>query len=572
MYTELHARSAFSFLEGASVPEEMATACARQGMSAMAVLDRDGVYGAPRFYLAAKKSSVKAHIGAEVTSAFGWRYPLVVASREGYQNLCRLITRMKLRARKGEGHVEREEIAELRAGLICMTGGEEGPLAAALAQGGAAQGMECVQELCALFGRANVYVELQRHYGREEEARNQAAVEIARKLSLPLLATNGVCHAMPEERELLDVFTCIRHHRVLATAGRLLSRNCERHIKSPQEMQRLFVDLPEAIANTQILSSRLQFTLNDLGYEFPKYPVPDGCSQMQFLRERTREGMVARYGPENERARKQIDRELALVEKLDLPGYFLIVWDMVRFCREHNILVQGRGSAANSAVCYALGITAVDPVGMDLLFERFLSEERGEWPDIDLDLPSGEQRERAIQYVYERYGKLGAAMTANVIPSRGRSAAREVGKTLGFEPAQIDRLAKVMNQFEFTDPAETLPRHLASVGLDLNSDRVRLFARLWGEMQDLPRHLGQHSGGMVICQGHIDAVVPLENASMPGRGVVQWDKDDCADMRIVKVDLLGLGMMSVLEECVELVPKHYGKPLDLSQLPADDPF
>src|SRR6185503_1597918 len=219
----------------------------------------------------------------------------------------------------------------------------------------------------------------------------------------------------------------------------------------------------------------------------------------------------------------------------------------------HDILVQGRGSAANSAVCYSLGITAVDPVGMDLLFERFLSEERGEWPDIDLDLPSGDRRERVIQHVYEKYGRLGAAMTANVITYRGRSAAREVGKALGFEAAQVDRLAKVMNNFEFTDPADTLPRHLASVGLDLNSDGVRLFARLWGELQDLPRHLGQHSGGMVICQGQLDAVVPLENASMPGRVVVQWDKDDCADMGIVKVDLLGLGMMAAIQDALTLV-------------------
>src|SRR6266404_553097 len=330
MYTELHARSAFSFLEGASVPEELAAACKAHEMSAMAVLDRDGVYGAPRFYLAATKIKVKAHIGSEVTSAFGWRYPLLVKSREGYQNLCRLITRMKLRAgRKGEEHIERDDFAGLHAGLICLTGGEEGPLADALASGGISQGTECVRQLCDLLGRKNVYVELQRHFCREEEARNQAAVEIARKLSLPLLATNGVCHALPDERELLDVFTCIRHHHVLATAGRLLSRNSERHLKSPAEMQRLFADLPEAIANTQELSSRLQFTLQDLGYEFPRYPVPEGSSQMQFLRERAYEGMRERYGAANEKVRKQIDRELALIEKLDLPGYFLIVWDIV---------------------------------------------------------------------------------------------------------------------------------------------------------------------------------------------------------------------------------------------------
>jgi len=570
MYTELHARSAFSFLEGASVPEEMATACARQGMSAMAVLDRDGVYGAPRFYLAAKKSSVKAHIGAEATSAWGWRYPLLVESREGYQNLCRLITRMKLRARKGEGHVEREELADLHAGLICLTGGEEGPLAAALQQGGVAQGTECVRQLCDLFGRKNVYVELQRHYGREEEARNQAAVEIARKLSLPLLATNGVCHATPDERELLDVFTCIRHHRVLATAGRLLCRNSERHLKSPAEMERLFADLPEAIANTQKLSSRLEFALNDLGYEFPKYPVPEGSSQMQFLRERTYEGVISRYGSENEKVRKQIDRELALIEKLDLPGYFLIVWDIVRFCREKNILVQGRGSAANSAVCYALGITAVDPVGMELLFERFLSEERGEWPDIDLDLPSGDQRERAIQYVYERYGKLGAAMTANVISYRGRSAAREIGKALSFDPETLGRLASLVGAWEYKDEHDTFERHFHDAGFDIKHPKIRKFFELCVKVQDLPRHLGQHSGGMVVCQGQLDAVVPLEPATMPGRVVVQWDKEDCADMGIVKVDLLGLGMMAVLEDSLKLIREHNAEEVDLARLPAED--
>src|SRR6266478_3606765 len=572
MYTELHARSAFSFLEGASVPEEMAAACARLGMSAMAVLDRDGVYGAPRFYLAAKKSSMKAHIGAEVTSTSGWRYPLLVESREGYQNLCRLITRMKLRARKGEGHIEREEIAELRAGLLCMTGGEEGPLAGALQQGGAAQGVECVRQLCDLFGRENVYVELQRHYGREEEARNQAAVEIARKLSLPLLATNGVCHATPEERELLDVFTCIRHHRVLATAGRLLCRNSERHLKSPLEMERLFADLPEAIANTQELSSRLEFTLNDLGYEFPKYPVPEGSSQMQFLRERTHEGMLARYGCENEKARKQIDRELALIEKLDLPGYFLIVWDIVRFCREKNILVQGRGSAANSAVCYALGITAVDPVGMELLFERFLSEERGEWPDIDLDLPSGDQRERAIQYVYERYGKLGAAMTANVITYRGRSAVRDIGKVLGFSEPDLGKISAMVPSWGWTDPKETAERQFREAGFPSENPIVSKFLDLYLAIQDLPRHLGQHSGGMVICQGQLDSVVPLEPATMPGRVVIQWDKEDCADMGIIKVDLLGLGMMAVLEDCIKLIHEKYGEDVDLAHLPAGDPL
>jgi len=572
MYTELHSRSAFSFLEGASLPEELASVCKEYGMKSMALLDRDGVYGAPRFYLAAKKIEIAAHIGAEVTSEAAWRYPLLVESREGYQNLCRLITKMKLRAPKGQGAVSAAEVAEYAGGLVCLTGGEEGPLAHALADGGIESGAECVRGLCEVFGKQNVYVELQRHFLREEEARNHAAIEIAEKLGLPLLATNGVRHALPERREVLDVFTCIRHHRTLETAGRLLARNSELHMKTPAEMTQLFSDLPEAIANTQLLASRLQFTLKDLGYEFPKYPVPDGKPQIHFLRQRAHEGMIWRYGSNDERARLQIERELNIIEKLHLEGYFLIVWDIVRFCGERGILVQGRGSAANSAVCYALGITAIDSVKMGLLFERFLSEERGEWPDIDLDLPSGDQRERAVQYVYERYGKLGAAMTANVITYRGRSAAREIGKALSFNAETLNRLTSLVGAWEYKDANDTLARQFRDAGFDMQHPQIRKFFELCLQFQDLPRHLGQHSGGLVVCQGQLDSIVPLEPATMPGRVVVQWDKDDCADLGIVKVDLLGLGMMAVLEDCLQIISKDYGEEIDLGHLPADDPM
>src|SRR5439155_23878712 len=263
--------------------------------------------------------------------------------------------------------------------------------------------------------------------------------------------------------------------------------------------------------------------------------------------------------------------ELALIDKLHLAGYFLIVWDIVNFCRRGIILVQGGGSAANSAVCYALGITAVDPVRMELLFERFLSEERGEWPDIDIDLPSGDQRERVIQYVYQRYGKLGAAMTANVITYRGRSAAREVGKALGFDEEAIARLSSLTAQWEWKDPSFTAERQFQEAGLDPRDRRIRKFLELYVAIQDLPRHLGQHSGGMVICQGQLDSIVPLEPATMPGRVVVQWDKDDCADLGIIKVDLLGLGMMAAIEEMITLVGGAYHEEVDLGHLPQDDP-
>jgi len=552
MYVELHARSGFSFLEGASVPEELAGACAEFGMPAMAIMDRNGVYGAPRFHMAAKKAGIRAHIGSEITCTNGVCYPLLVETREGYQNLCRMVTRMKLRAKKGEGAVTLEEMAEFARGLVCITRHPD-------------------ERLLDMFGRANVYAEIQRHYHREEEARNQAIMDRARRLGIPLVATNGPAYATPAHRELLDVFTCVRNHVTLAAAGRMLELNSERHVKGPAEMARLFADLPEAIANTLEISSRLQFTLADLGYEFPRYPVPEGHTEMSFLRQLADEGARLRYRPYHDRARRQIERELALIEKLKLPGYFLIVWDIVRFCRENDILAQGRGSAANSAVCYALRITAVDPVGMDLLFERFLSEERGEWPDIDIDLPSGDKRERAIQYVYQRFGKLGAAMTANVITYRGHSAAREVGKALGFEITTLERLSSLVRAWEWKDPQETNERQFREAGFDLSHPRVRKFLELYRMAQDVPRHLGQHSGGMVICQGALDSVVPLEPATMPGRVVVQWDKEDCADLGIIKVDLLGLGMMAVIEDTLELIPQTYGEEVDLAHLPPDDP-
>ena len=546
-------------------------------MPAMALLDRDGVYGAPRFYMAAKRAGIKAHIGAELKCGISNsnRLPLLVSSRAGYQNLCRVITRMKLRAKKDEGAVLEEELEEYSHGLICLTGGDDGPLIHALKNGGIEAARRSVERLTRIFGHENIYIELQRHFHREQEMCNRAAIEIARSLRLSLLATNGVRYATQDDRQLADVFTALRNHCTLSTAGRLLARNSECHVKSPKEMKSLFADLPEAIANTVELSSRLDFTLEDLGYEFPKYPVPEGESMMSFLRERTREGFQSRYGRASaelkDRARRQIERELTLIEKLKLPGYFLIVWDLICFCREQNILVQGRGSAANSAVCYSLGITAVDPVGMELLFERFLSEERGEWPDIDLDLPSGDDRETVIQYLYRRYGERGAAMTANVITYRSRMASREIGKVLGFDPETLNKVSAAVAQWEYRDAHDAFDRRFRDAGLDMRHPRIRKYFELCQAIQDLPRHLGQHSGGMVICQGQLDSVVPLEPASMPGRVVVQWDKEDCADLGIIKVDLLGLGMMAALKDSLALIRDHYDEEIDLAHLPADDP-
>jgi error-prone DNA polymerase len=574
-YVELHARSAFSFLAGGSLPEALVQFSATQEIPAMALLDHNGVYGSPRFHMSAQQAGIKAHVGAEVAVSDEYgvaNLPLLCESQQGYQNLCRLLTRTKLRVPKHSPSSARfQELEEYAAGLVCLTGDEHGPLAAAFERGGKDEARRILTRLVSAFGAENIYVELQRHFDRVQEARNHTAVELAREMNLPLLATNGVCYATPQEREVLDVFTCIKNKRQLSTAGRLLERNAERHIRRPEEMARIFADLPHAIANTNELSSRLAFTLGNLGYKFPKYPVPDGGTEIAFLRAQAHKGALDRYHCLTEKVNSQLQKELNLIERLELAGYFLIVWDMVRYCNAHGILIQGRGSAANSVVCYALGITAVDPVGMELLFERFLSEERGEWPDIDLDLPSGDEREKAIQYVYQRYGQLGAAMTANVCTYRGRLAAREVGKVFGFDTETLNRLAAMVGGFEWRGPNDTFDRYFSSAGLDLSHKRISKYLDLCVRLQDLPRHLSQHSGGMVVCRGQLDSVVPLEPATMPGRVVVQWDKDDCADMKIIKIDLLGLGMMAVLKDSIGLIRDHYGEEVDLAHLPQDCP-
>ncbi|RPI26420.1 MAG: DNA polymerase III subunit alpha [Acidobacteria bacterium] len=552
-YIELHAQSAFSFLDGSSSPEDLAQQAAHLGYPGLALLDRDGVSGAPRFYKACKEAGIKPLVGATVTLEDGSGLPLLVASRTGYQNLCRLITRMKLRAPKGEGAVRVDEIEDLTDGLIALV---RKPV--------------LIEPLLGLFNPQNVYVELQRHLDRDQESLNHELVGLASQFNLPLLATNGIRYAKPEGRPLLDVLTCIKNKTTLEAAGKILSLNGECYLKSSEEMGQVFKDLPEAIVNSLRLYDRLDFTLEDLGYKFPDYPVPPGETMNSYLRKLTDEGARRRYRPYYEKAQRQVERELALIEKLNLAGYFLIVWDLIRFCKEQDILVQGRGSAANSAVCYSLEITAVDPVGMELLFERFLSEERGEWPDIDLDLPSGDRRERVIQYVYERYGEHGAAMTANVITYRERSASREIGKVLGFSVETLDRLARFVRPWEFVteEDVESLP--FGRAGLIPKDPRLKLYLKLWQQIQDLPRHLGQHSGGMVIAQGRLDTVVPLEKATMPGRSVVQWDKEDCADLGIIKVDLLGLGMMSALQDSLKLINASRQE-VDLAHLPANDP-
>ena len=595
-YVELHACSAFSFLRGGSFPEQLAETAAELEMPAMALLDHNGIYGAQRFSVAAREHNVRLIVGCELSMDDGSVLPVLVENRSGYRNLCELLTQAHLRSEKGKCAVRWDELPRFAKGLVALFGlgstGCQPVVCGSLPQTcneTPRAWRNCVRQAarrdrlaaCAprnaenrtrflvdTFGRENVFVEIQRHFIRGEERVNHELIDLARAHQLSLLATNGVKYAKRYGREVLDVFTCIREHTHLDAAGKLLTQNAERHLKSDRQMQELFRDLPEAIENTSRLAERLMFSLENLGYEFPEYPVPAGHTMDSFLRTIVGFGAQQRYAAISGKVKRQLEEELALIKKLRFPGYFLIVWDIVNFCREHNIMVQGRGSAANSAVCYCLGITPVDPVENHLVFERFLNESRKGWPDIDLDLPSGDRREAVIQEIYRRYGKHGAAMTANVISYRGRSAAREIGKALNFAPSIIDRFSHLFASGDFPHTLE-FESQIEQAGLPKNHPRMPAFIRLYHAIYGLPRHLGQHSGGMIICQNKLSSFVPLENASMPGRVVAQWDKDDCEDLGIVKVDLLGLGMMSVMQDAFELC-RERGRPLDLAHIPKDD--
>ncbi len=567
-YIELRCRSAFSFLDGASLPEDLVAQAAAFEYPALALADVGGVYGAPRFFRAARSAGVRSIVGAEVPVQGSRPVLLLVQSCTGYRNLCRLLTRLKAGHKKNDPNcaVSFEQLEAHAAGLIGLAGSKP---------------RNDLDRLRGIFAPNHLYVELQRHFDDEAALENRMAAEMAMAMAIPLVATNDVRYDTPARRCVHDVLTCAHEKTSVDQIGRRLLRNAERHLKSPAQMMQLFRDQRQAVYASHEIAERCGFSLADLGYQFPTFAVPDGETEQSYLETLTWQAARERYQPLHAKAKQQLEHELRVIGKLHLAGYFLVVWDIVRFARGLGILAQGRGSAANSAVCYALGITAVDPVGMDLLFERFLSEERvrsapsasDRIPDIDVDLPSGPRREAVIQYVYQRYsgqGGTGAAMTANVITFRPRMAVRTAGRALGFSEAQLTRISKHLPHW-VVDGETPLSVYIAEAGFPPTEERTRHLAAVATQLLNLPRHLGQHSGGMVLCAGRLDDVVPLEPASMPGRTVVQWDKDDCADLGIVKVDLLGLGMLAVLEEAAPLIQKHEGVCIDYAHLPPDDP-
>lgn len=565
-YVELHCHSNFSFLDGASHPEELVEQAHQLGYQALALTDHNGFYGIVRFNQAAERKGIKPLFGAEVTLEDGHHLVLLVKNETGYANLSRALTAAQLENKKGEAKIRLEVIAKHRDGLLALSGCRKGEIPSLLLANKDRQACSAASKYRELFGKDNFYLELQHHNLPAHEILREKLTRLGNRLGLPTVATNNV-HYVADGRRLQDVLTCIKHHTTLDNAGDLLYPNAERYLKSPRQMQRQFSRYPEAVENSVAIAEQCHFSLSSLRTSLPDFPVPKDETPFSYLRKLTYRGAQKRYGEPGSTVVDQLEHELRIIKKLDLAGYFLIVWDVARFCKTHGILCQGRGSAANSAVCYCLEVTAVDPIKLKLLFERFLSEQRTEPPDIDIDIANN-RREEVIQYVYEKYGREHAAMVCEVITYRGRSALREVGKALGFSLEEIDRLAKLLDHYSIGDETEG---RLKEAGLNLDSKRVRLLSDLSCRIQRFPRHLGIHVGGMIITKRPLSHVVPIENAAMPDRSVIQWDKDDSADVGLVKIDLLGLGMLSLIDLALKLIKKHRGVEIDPARLSYDDP-
>jgi error-prone DNA polymerase len=551
-YVPLWVKSNFSFLEGASHPDELMEQAHVLGLPAIALTDRDGVYGIVRAHMRALELGVRVLIGAELSltgaSTGAGRVIALCQDREGYGHLCQLISRGRLRSKKGESSLRVEELLELGRGLIVLC-----PERALLSP------------LHAAFGD-RLYASIARHLRAEEPALEDALRREARALGIATVAGNEVLYHKPSRQALQDVLGCIRHGVTLAEAGRRIRQNAEYDLKSVHAMNALFADDKGSLRRTLEVAERCRFSLCELRYRYPGERLPEGQSEASWLRKLTRQGARLRF-PDGvpDAVLAQLDKELELIEELEYGGYFLTMWEIVVFCKKNSILCQGRGSAANSAVCYCLGVTAVDPIKLDLLFERFLSRERAEPPDIDLDIEH-ERREEVIQWVYERYGRRHAAMVANIIRYRLRSALRDVGKVLGLPLTALDRLSKLMSG-RFHDLGDEALEH---AGLDPLAPVQRHFLQLCQEIQDFPRHLSIHPGGFLLGDVPVDTLVPIEPATMEERTVIQWDKYSVEDLKLFKVDLLGLGALSQIRRCFDLLREHEAGDLDMAGIPHDD--
>ncbi|HVX64075.1 MAG TPA: error-prone DNA polymerase, partial [Pirellulales bacterium] len=550
-YAELHAKTNFSFLEGASHPDELVNRAAELGYHALAVTDRQSLAGVVRAHAAAKAAGLKLLIGAEVLPDDAPAAVLLATDRASYGRLSKLLTVGRRRAAKGQCELAFDDVAAHAEGLLaCVLGGNARALA----------------DYREIFGdRCYALAEL--HRGPDDRRQLAERIAAARRARVPAAAANDVRYHAPQRRRLEDVLTAIRAGTTVAEAGERLFANAERYLKPLEELSLLFADAPELLRRTVEIADRTAFSLDELRYEYPEELCPAGTTPAEHLARLAWKGAQQRYpGGVPEKVRRLIEHELQLIGELRYEAFFLTVWDLVRFARSRGILCQGRGSAANSAVCYCLGVTSVDPERMDVLFERFISRERNEAPDIDVDFEH-ERREEVLQYVYEKYGRERAGLAAEVITYRPRSAVRDVGKALGFAPERLDALAKLVDGRSDAP----LEERLCEAGFDPAAAEVQRLASLVRELIGFPRHLSQHVGGMVITQGPLSELTPIENAAMPGRTVIQWDKDDLDELGILKVDCLALGMLTAIRKCFQLIERHAGRRLTLANTPQEDP-
>ncbi len=562
-YAPLWCKANYSFLDGASHPEELVEEAARVGIRSLAVTDRDGVYGIVRAFVKAREFGVHLITGSQVTVEDGSHIVLLSADRTGHANLCQLISDGRLRSPKGESVVRWREVCERAPGLIALWGG-----GGSLMVGGP-DPLFVARDLREAFGD-RLYIIVTRH--REaNDARIEGKVrERAERFGIPTIAATEVLYHTRARRDLHDVLTCIKHGVTLSTAGKLTRPNAEHELKSPYSFGVLFEDDPASVARTEEVASRCTFSLAEIHYRYPAEQLPFRITSTDHLHSLTFTGAAGRYPRERHpggippEVTAQLEKELAVIHELEYEGYFLTMYEIVQFCRRENILCQGRGSAANSAVCYCLGITAVDPVEMDLLFERFLSKERAEPPDIDLDIEHN-RREEVIQWVYAKYGRTHAGMVANFVRYRSRSAVRDVGKVLEIPDTALDRIARLMSHHDTITPDS-----LRQAGFDPEAPAHAHLARLSMEIQDFPRHLSIHPGGFLLGHEPVRDLVPIENATMEGRTVIQWDKEDLESLNLFKVDLLGLGMLTVINRAFDQIDAHYGKRLTMATVPADD--
>lgn len=580
-YAELHAHSCYSFLDGVSEPSELVEEAMRQGLHALALTDHNGMYGVVKFAKAARESSFTSVYGAEVTISMqgsrtkvedpaGEHIVLLARNPKGYAELSSLLTRGHMDAgEKGHFMLSYDAVAEASTGnFFLLTGCRKGPVTSSLFADGPSAAAVRLAELVERFGRDTVVVECYDHGDPTDIVRNEALTRLAVAAGVTSVATGNVHYASPREGRLAHLVSAIRSSRTLDEIDGWLPGGHGAYLRSPAEQARRFARFPGLLERSVEIADACAFNLKLVSPNLPDFVTGDTLSEISFLRRLVEERAPARYGPRgSERVKgayRQLDHELEIIEKLGFAGYFLVVWDIVEFARRSDIFCQGRGSAANSAVCYAIGITNCDPVSLRLLFERFLSPERDGPPDIDVDIES-QRREEVIQYVYNRYGRDRAAQVANVITYRTRSSIREAAKALGYSPAIVDRWSKQAERFSSLEATLDVRNPDGSQALHIPDDVKRYSL----ELEHKPRHLGLHPGGMVICDRPIREVCPTEWARSANRSVLQWDKDDCADIGLVKFDLLGLGMLSALHHCVYLVRDHHGVEVDLALIPQD---